>query len=120
MKNPWANTLGQWAATAATFYCGGCGGAVWSAYYTYQATGSATKGVAVGVLTYVSNNVEEYYSSRADTLIVVKSTAAAASAKITGGDAGRAFAMAALMEGGRIGRTSISEPALKPKVILQE
>lgn len=43
MSHSWANTLGQAAATAGTMLvCGGCGGYAWTAYYTYQATGSTT------------------------------------------------------------------------------
>lgn len=52
LKNPWANQLGQTAATAFTYvFCGGCGGLIWQSYYTYQATGSVGASLRASAIT---------------------------------------------------------------------
>lgn len=54
MRTPILNTIGQAAATIFTMpLCGGCGGALWAAYYTYQATGSMNAAYRTGAITFV-------------------------------------------------------------------
>jgi RHS repeat-associated protein len=57
MKNQWAYAAGQYMATAFTAFCGGCGGMLYSAYYTYQATGSMNAVYKSAAISFVSSYV---------------------------------------------------------------
>ncbi len=92
-SNAWANQLGQAVATYFTFYCGGCGGYAWSAYYTYQATGSLTasgRAVAISVASSAMFSAAGGVGE-ADSFARYAAHAAAgcASASISGGDCGQ-------------------------------
>lgn len=50
MTHDWAYKAGYAIAVVSSFWIGGYGGAVYQAYYTYIATGSATQAVMVGVI----------------------------------------------------------------------
>jgi hypothetical protein len=55
MKNEFAYIAGQTAAGIYTAFCGGCGAAMWTMYYTELSTGSTTAAVKVGAITYASS-----------------------------------------------------------------
>ena len=64
MQNSWAYSVGLAAATISTSWvCGGCGGAMFAMYYTYQATGSVTKAYKVGAITYATTLAFSYVNS---------------------------------------------------------
>jgi hypothetical protein len=56
MQNSWAYSVGMVAATVITSkVCGGCGGAMWSSYYSYRATGSLKEAAKSGAIAYATN-----------------------------------------------------------------
>lgn len=55
MTNHTLYALAQSAATIFTAECGGCGGAVFSAYFTYQMTGSVSGAVRAGAVVLATN-----------------------------------------------------------------
>ena len=75
MKNPILNSVGQMAATYFTAFCGGCGGVAWSAYYTYQGTGSMSAAFRAAAVTYVTQQAftfvghSGYFPSEIDKII---------------------------------------------------
>jgi RHS repeat-associated protein len=60
MQNQWAYQLGFSISSVVTSACGGCGGAAWQPYYTYQATGSAYKAGRAGAITYAASEASSY------------------------------------------------------------
>ena len=64
MTHSWAYSAGSVITTAATFWCYGCGGALYSAYYTYQYTGSATAGVKAGAIAMATNYAFSYVGAQ--------------------------------------------------------
>jgi RHS repeat-associated protein len=96
-SNAWANQLGQAVATYATAaFCGGCGGYAWSAYYTYQATGSLTasgRAVAVAyassVMFSAAGTVGGADGANSFARYAAHAAAGCASASISGGDCGQ-------------------------------
>ncbi|HRK56308.1 MAG TPA: RHS repeat-associated core domain-containing protein, partial [Burkholderiaceae bacterium] len=57
MTHQWAYTVGQGAASIFTAFCGGCGGALWASYYTYQSTGSMNAAARAGATSYAVSMV---------------------------------------------------------------
>lgn len=51
MSHPWAYAAGQIVTGGLTVACFGCGAAVFSAYYSYESTGSLTAGYRAGAIT---------------------------------------------------------------------
>lgn len=54
MTHKWAYQLGQIASSYYTAFCGGCGGAVYSSYYTYLATGDMNAALRAGAITFAT------------------------------------------------------------------
>ena len=92
MNTPLLYAVGQVVATVVTEpFCGGCGGAAWSAYYTYQATGSTSAALKAGAITYATtlgtNAVSSQYgNSWSAGRVAASSAVGGISAKLNGGD----------------------------------
>lgn len=54
MRTPIAYQIGQMAAAFFTPFCGGCGGALWAAYYGEMATGSSGAALQAGALAWAT------------------------------------------------------------------
>lgn len=63
MTNHTLYAIGQWASTYFTAFCGGCGGTIYSAYFTYAATGSVSKAARAGAVTYAASVAFNYVGS---------------------------------------------------------
>lgn len=69
MNNRWAYQIGYAAAVVSSWWIGGYGGAVYQAYYTYLATGSATDGMRAGITAAIRQAAVNYYGTGSFTSI---------------------------------------------------
>ena len=94
MTHPWAYTAGS---IVASYYGGPVGSAFWSAYYTYQATGSANAATRTGAVVFASEYLTQQVGSSGWTTaekIVAYAAIGCGSAEASGG-ACRSGAMSA-------------------------
>jgi RHS repeat-associated protein len=90
MTHSWAYSLGQAVATYFTAYCGGCGGAAWAIYYTYESTGSVDAALKAGVIAYATSYAETNLSGFE--LVAAKIAINCANAAMSHGNCGTASA----------------------------
>jgi RHS repeat-associated protein len=105
MNNRLAYMAGQYAATYFTAWCGGCGGAVYSAYYTWKATGSYDKAAKVGTITYATSYATSYIGANLSGAerVAASGVVGGVSAKLQGGSFEKGFMMSAASTAANMG-----------------
>src|SRR5678815_5460707 len=105
LKTPIAYAIGQGVATYFTAFCGGCGGALWSAYYTYEATGSMNAAFRSGAISYATTYAGNYVGANFTGVekVLANATVSGVSAELQGGSFADGFKLGIAMGALRMG-----------------
>jgi len=101
-KNAWAYSVGMIVTTVFSAPCGGCGGAAFAMYYSYEATGSVNAALRTGVITDVTSYASGYVDGLnlgATGTIIGQGVVGGVSARLQGGSFEKGFMYSAAAAG---------------------